>query len=176
MNNPFEILGVDARYDLPLEELEKRHRELSRTLHPDRFVGAPAAERRMALSRAIEVNEAFRALRDSVKRAESLAQVLGLEIGETNEPAADPELLMEMMEAREELADAHRAKDLTKVTAIAEQMRKREERTVDSLREKFSAGEADASKLPLVLPVLGELRYVRRLLDEADAFEEHLCS
>jgi len=176
MHNPFEILGVDARYDLPSDELAKRHRQLSRTLHPDRYVNAPAAERRMALGRAIEVNEAFRALRDSVKRAESLARVLGLDIGETAEPAAAPELLMEMMEAREELADAHRAKDLSKVTAIAEQMRKREERCVDALGEKFSAGKANTAKLPLVLPVLGELRYVRRLLDEADAFEEHLSA
>jgi molecular chaperone HscB len=172
--NPFETLGVEARFDLRLTDLERRHRELSRTLHPDRYAGAPAAERRMALGKAIEVNEAFRALRDPVKRAEALCRALGLAVGETSEPPADPELLMEMMEAREELAEAHRNRDLPKIGAIGATMRARQARTLQTLGERFRAGMDDASKLGAVLPVLGELRYLKRLLDEVDAFEEHL--
>jgi molecular chaperone HscB len=44
----------------------------------------------MALSRAIEVNEAWRALRDPIKRAEALLVRLGVPVGETAEPKARP--------------------------------------------------------------------------------------
>jgi len=56
MNDPFQTLGVPARFDLDAEELAQRHRDLSRALHPDKFAGAGAQERRLSLSRAIEVH------------------------------------------------------------------------------------------------------------------------
>ena len=51
--NPFATLGVEPRFDLDLPALEKTHRELSRALHPDKYVGATASERRAALERAV---------------------------------------------------------------------------------------------------------------------------
>ena len=167
MTDPFSILGVEPRFDLDPEELSRRHRELSKALHPDRYASAPAAERRMALSRAIEVNEALRILRDPVRRAEALARSLGLQVGETVEPKASPALLMEMMEAREELATAGRKKDLGALGKLGEAMRRREAGVLGGLAEAFRAGVADR-----VLPLLGELRYVRRFLDEVSALEE----
>lgn len=167
MNDPFDVLGVEARFDLELAELEKRHRELSKALHPDRYASAPAAERRMALSRAIEVNEALRALKDPVRRAEALARRSGMPVGEGKEPQPSPALLMEMMEAREELATAGRKKDLGALGKLGEAMRRREAGVLGGLAEAFRAGMADR-----VLPLLGELRYVRRFLDEVGALEE----
>src|SRR5690242_13592019 len=112
MNDPFATLGVEARFDLDPRALERRHRDLSRALHPDRYTGAGSAERRIALSRAIDVNEAFRALKDPIRRAEALIRRAGVAVGETAEPRPPPALLMEMMEAREELSEAARARDL----------------------------------------------------------------
>ena len=86
MNDPFQTLGVDARFDLDLGAVEKRHRDLSRALHPDRYADASATERRMSLSRAIEVNEAWRALRDPVRRAEALLTRAGVAFGDAGEP------------------------------------------------------------------------------------------
>src|SRR6185503_15334256 len=116
-SDPFEILGMEPRFDLDLRALEQRHRDLSRALHPDRYAGAPSAERRLALSRAIEVNDAWRMLRDPIRRAEAILRRGGVEIGETLEPKPSPDLLMEMMESREALSDAARKKDLAAVTA-----------------------------------------------------------
>ncbi len=67
--DPFDTLGVEPRFDLDLAALERRHRDLSRALHPDRYAGAPAAERRLALGRAIDANEALRVLKDPIRRA-----------------------------------------------------------------------------------------------------------
>ncbi len=174
MADPFETLGVEPRFDLDLRALEQRHRDLSKALHPDRYVGAPAAERRLSLGRAIDVNEAFRVLRDPVRRAEALLRRGGISVGETAEPAAPPTLLMEMMEAREELADVARAKDLAGILRLGTVMTARQADTLALLAQAFDVAGAAPEKMSRALPILGELRYVRRFLDEVSALEEEL--
>lgn len=177
--DPFSTMGVEARFDLDPKMLAERHRDLSRALHPDRYSSAPAAERRMALGRAIEVNEAYRLLRDPVKRAEAVARHLGLAVGETTEPKPPASLLMEMMDAREELAEATRAKEIHRVTALGDTMRERESDVTRRMAAAFSTAAsvpASADDRDKVLPLLGELRYVRRFLEEVAAFEETLLS
>lgn len=123
----------------------------------------------MALSKAIEVNEAFRVLKDPIKRAEAVARARALPVGETTEPKPSPALLMEMMEAREELADAGQKKDAAKVESLAAAMRDREGALHTHLTKAF-----DAHDDVKILALLGELRYVRRYLDETDALLELL--
>ncbi|MFT3775546.1 MAG: Fe-S protein assembly co-chaperone HscB [Minicystis sp.] len=175
MNDPFDTLGIAPRFDLDLAAIELRHRELSKALHPDRYAGAPAAERRLALSRAIDVNEAFRVVKDPVRRAEALLRRAGAAVGETSEPKASPMLLMEMMEAREELAEAGRAKDLARVGKLAEAMAAREAEILKRMGAAFDTAGGDPKKNAEILPVLGELRYIRRFLDEVSAIEEELA-
>jgi molecular chaperone HscB len=174
MPDPFDTLGMEPRFDLDAAALEVRHRELSRALHPDRYTGAPAAERRLALSRAIDVNAAFRTVKDPIRRAEALLARAGVPVGETSEPKASPALLMEMMEAREELAEAGRAKDVGRVGKLGEAMRERETQILRTLGGAFDAAGGDAKRAAEILPVLGELRYIRRFLDEVSAIEEEL--
>ena len=83
MTDTFTTHGIEPALDIDVRAVEARHRELSRALHPDRFSQAPANERRMALSRAIEVNEAWRAIRDPIKRGEALFRYIGVPGGET---------------------------------------------------------------------------------------------
>jgi len=176
MIDPFQTLGVSARFDLDVSELAQRHRDLSRALHPDKYAGAPAAERRLSLSRAIEVNEAFRLLKDPIRRAEALLRRANVPVGEMAEPKASPDLLMDMMERREELGDARRNKDLAGVRALAEVMTAREGEVLRAIGLAFETAAGDPEKLAAVLPHLGELRYVRRFLDEVSAIEEEFSS
>jgi molecular chaperone HscB len=172
MNDPFDTLGIEPRFDIDLKAVEARHRELSRALHPDRYAQAPAAERRMALSRAIEVNEAWRAVRDPIKRAEALFRKLGVPSGETAEPKPSPDLLMEMMEAREELSEAAHAKNMEAVHKLHLKMTAREEEVLAALGRGFTEAGASAEAARKLTPYLGELRYLRRFLDEVAAIEE----
>ena len=174
MSDPFDVLGVEARFDLDRKALEDRHRALSGALHPDRYVGRPSAERRIALDRAIDVNAAFRALRDPVKRAEALLSRRGVMIGESAEPKAPPALLMEMMEVREELAEAQQNCDVDKLGALGDRMRLRESAVLERIeRAFFESGDAELATL---LPTLGELRYLKRFFEELDAIEEQLVA
>ncbi|MCU0690192.1 MAG: Fe-S protein assembly co-chaperone HscB [Polyangiaceae bacterium] len=170
--DPFETLGIEPRFDLDMRMIEKRHRELSRALHPDRYVGRPASERRMALNRAIEVNQAWRVVRDPVRRAEALLRRAGLDAGETGGATADPGLLMEMMEQREALGEARMERDAAKVQRLTDAMRDRERRVLGSLAARLDSH--DAESIASALPALGELRFVRRFLEEASAAEDEL--
>ena len=71
--DPFATLGIArAATTSTSRRVEKTHRELSRALHPDGTSSAGASERRAALSKAVEVNEAWRIVRDPIRRAEAL--------------------------------------------------------------------------------------------------------
>ena len=167
MFDPFEILGLPRRFDVDLRAAEKNHRELSRVLHPDKYAGGTVSERRDALTKAADVNEAWRIVRDPVRRAEALFRLAGVEVGETKEPKPDAELLMEVLEKREALADAKAARDLDKVQALESEIEAREKKIEDALAGATAFDGALVAKL-------GEMRFYRRFLDEASAVREEL--
>jgi molecular chaperone HscB len=167
MLDPFAVLGLPRAFDVDLRSAEKAHRELSRALHPDKYASAGASERREALTKAADVNEAWRIVRDPVRRAEALFQLAGVEVGENREPRPDAELLMEVLEKREALADAKAARDLDKVHAL--------EADIEAREKSIEAALASAASFDSALvPKLGEMRFYRRFLEEASAVAESL--
>jgi len=180
--DPFAILGIERRFDVDLTAVEKRHRELSRALHPDRYAHAGPSERRAALARAVEVNEAWRAVRDPVPRAEALFALFGVPMGERQEPKASPDLLMETMERREALADGKERRDLAAIERLAGEVDERRRAIEAKLAAGFAAlpsqgatRPADTKKVEALLPLLGELRFHRRFLDEVGAIEDAMA-
>lgn len=172
MTDPFETLGIAATFDVDVPAIERRVRELSRVLHPDRHVASTAAERRMALGKAVEVNEAFRVVRDPVKRAEALLRRRGVAVGEGAEPRTDPAFLMDVMERREALSEARGARDAKGLERLAGEVRAMQARAL----AKLSAGLAAEGDARGLVPVVGELRYYGRFLDEVGAVEEELTA
>lgn len=171
VSDPFETLGLAPVFELDPATLERRHRELSRALHPDRYAGRPSSERQQALGRAIEVNEAFRKLRDPVHRAEVLLARHGRPVVEGGGTPADPALLMTVMERREALGDARRGRDLGAVRALTRSVREREQRVLAEMAKAFVQLPPDFARIE---PLLGELRYHHRFLEEALAIEDEL--
>ena len=172
MLDPFDTLGIAATFDIDVGAVEKRYRDLSRVLHPDKFVGASAAERRMSLGKAVEVNEAWRLVRDPICRAEALLRRHGVEVKEGTEAKADPEFLMEMMEQREALSEAKARHDPATVQTLATRIRAKETDVLVRLARGFSETSNDGKALLGLVPLVGELRYYRRFLDEVSSIEE----
>ena len=169
--DPFATLGIVPSFEIDLVSVEKTHRELSRALHPDRYIGGSPSERRSALERAVGVNEAWRIVRDPIARAEALLRLRGVDVEEGSGPKASPELLMDMMERREELADARRSKDLAAVHRIAGAVEARARQVQATLSRGFEERGAEDLR-----GMLGELRFYRRLLDEVNAIEDELAA
>jgi molecular chaperone HscB len=164
-------LGIERVFDVDLAAVEKTHRELSRALHPDRFVSAGASERRSALSKAIEVNEAWRIVRDPIRRAEALLALEGLTVGEGKEPRPDQEFLMEMLELREALSEAKAERDLEAVRRMAASIAARVRAVEVVLSDGFRRGDGAS-----LVGKVGELRFYRRFLDEVGAIEDELAA
>lgn len=165
----FELLGVAPRFTIPANELEQRHRDLSRALHPDRHVGAPAAERRVTLERAVAVNEAFRALRDPLTRALTLLAMHGAPLDDAaRAPAA---LLLEVMELREALEDARG--DSGRVADLRARVAAEIDAAHAEVAEVFDApGPYAPAALTKARDAAVRLKYLRRLDDDADAIDD----
>jgi molecular chaperone HscB len=174
MVDPFDTLGITAELDVDLSAVEQRYRDLSRVLHPDRHVAGSPSERRMSLGKAVEVNEAWRVVRDPIRRAEALFQRHGVTVSEGAMPRAAPEFLMVMMEEREALSDARAAKDAARVRKLAEKISGQEQGVWGRLVTGFRAHGEKGEDLAKLVPLLGELRYYRRFLDEVSAIEDEL--
>jgi molecular chaperone HscB len=172
MIDPFDTLGIAPTFDVDLDAVEKRFRDLSRVLHPDRHVGASATQRRISLGKAVEVNEAWRLIRDPIRRAEALLKRHGVQVKEGSEPKASPEFLMEMMEHREALSEARTKRDKEAVARLAERIRAREKKAFERLSSAFGAARSEREAIERTVPLLGELRYYRRFLDEVSAIED----
>lgn len=172
--DPFATLGLPRRYVLEPAALEARYRDLQRVLHPDRHGAGAPSERRLSAARAVEVNEAYRALKDDVKRAEALLALHGVALDPNRREA--PELLMEVLELREALSEARAAGDLPRVRKLAEGVAARErdarERLARAFDELSAAGQGAEQAGASARSWLGQLKYLRRFLDEVASIEE----
>ena len=78
----FSVFGLVPRLDLDLGSLEHEFHRLSRKLHPDRFARARENEKEWSLADTALLNDAYRTLRDPIRRTEYLLKLHGAEIGE----------------------------------------------------------------------------------------------
>jgi molecular chaperone HscB len=176
-------MGLPRKFHLDGRELEARYLALSKEMHPDRFAKALPREQLQAVVRSTELNDAYRVLKNEIKRAEYLLKLEGINIGdekpivptgETKQLVVDPRLLLEIMELREELAAARASDDDGKVQALAEDVRDRHDAALKLVHQSFTAfeGAAERSSLDVIARALVSLRYYGRFLDEVAAHEE----
>lgn len=169
----YALFGLEERYALDMAELERRYLERSRAAHPDRFVNAPAHERVRALGESMQLNDAYKALKSPASRAEYLLGRRGVTIGHNE--TLDPEFLMEILEMREELAEAKAMREVATLRRLEEAMRDRQAGSLARLGDLFARVEATGDSA-ILAPIKAELillRYIRRYLEEFDdAYDE----
>jgi len=100
----FRFFGLEPRLALDPEDLQQRFYQLSRKLHPDRYLAATPTERQYSLEGAAILNDAYRVLRDPVARAEYVLRREGLEEVSPGR-RTPPELLQEIFELNEALEE-----------------------------------------------------------------------
>ena len=158
----FERLGLERGFGLDDDELSRRYFALQARLHPDRFAGKSAKERAASLAQATALNEAYQVLREPLARAAYLLQLAGVASPtEESTTLSDPELLMESLERREELASAESAEE---VSGIAQRADADARSCVEALAAAFGADElGEAARIAT------RLKYLMRLSEEARA-------
>src|SRR5580692_9129978 len=119
----FEFLDLPRNLTIDAKDLEKRFYALSRQLHPDLHSRKSPAEREQAEESTAVLNDAYRTLRDPVKRAEYLLKLEGFDIGEQTTKDVPPELLEEVFELNMALEEAD-AEAIAKARATFEAMQR----------------------------------------------------
>ena len=102
----FELFDIEPRFDIDRDALDTRWRALQGEVHPDRFAAQGAASQRAAMQWAVRVNEAYRRLKDPLRRAAYLCELNGTAIEAENNMAMPSAFLMQQMAWREALDDA----------------------------------------------------------------------
>jgi molecular chaperone HscB len=85
----FSFFGFPRKLNLDTGELEKEFYALSRRLHPDVFGKADERERSWSLEQSSMLNDAYRTLKDPIKRTEYLLRLEGVELEEQSKQATE---------------------------------------------------------------------------------------
>jgi molecular chaperone HscB len=156
-SDKFATLGFDPSFDEP-DGLDERFRALSRKLHPDRFARATAQERRYSLEQTTRLNQAYKTLKDPVRRAEHLLQLRGIK----GDPKMSPEFLEQTMDDREKLLEAKVSGQ--PLDALAAGVREKRDQTLREVRSLVENG----GDLSHAAELLARMRYYARYLDEVE--------
>ncbi|KAJ1899357.1 molecular chaperone [Kickxella alabastrina] len=105
--NYYDVLlaGRPPSFEIDAAELRRNFLRSQQAVHPDSFSQRGQIERRLAEVQSSWINHAYATLKDPLHRAQYLLKLRGMEIGEADQ-IADPELLMEIMDTREEIEEA----------------------------------------------------------------------
>ena len=128
----FSVFGLVPRLNLDLGMLEHQYHKMSRKLHPDRFARASENEREWSLADTALLNDAYRTLKDPIRRTEYLLKLHGAEIGEEHsgkdqggarkDPSrVPPDLLEEVFDLNMQLEEMRMAKKMGETDAALEQ-------------------------------------------------------
>lgn len=161
-SNPFALLGVAPRFSVDEAALRRAFLRASTEQHPDRFIDP--IEQADAVERMSQLTDAYRVLSDPELRAKSLLALSGLALAEDRDklPA---DLLMQVMEVREELEEAIATSDTAELARLRAWAGERRDASLQRigalLDDALDAGKAKAVRIEL-----NALRYMQRMLEQ----------
>ncbi|MCJ1412016.1 hypothetical protein MMC19_006108 [Ptychographa xylographoides] len=143
-------------------QLRQEFLRLQAKAHPDRHQGKDKARAEGASAR---INEAYKTLQDPLKRAQYLLALRGINVAEDETAKVeDPELLMEVLETREDI-------EAVEVEAELKPLRDRNDARVTNsekvLDAAFKSDDLDTAKQEAV-----KLRYWINIKESLDAWEK----
>src|SRR5882762_9286514 len=85
----FTFFGLPRKLNLDVAVLEKDFYELSRKLHPDLNARSESKEQEWSLQQSSLLNDAYRTLKDPVRRTQYLLHLEGVELEEQSKSATE---------------------------------------------------------------------------------------
>ncbi|MBZ5679702.1 MAG: Fe-S protein assembly co-chaperone HscB [Acidobacteriia bacterium] len=85
----FSFFGLPPKLNLDVATLEKEFYELSRKLHPDLNARAGSKEQEWSLEQSSRLNDAYRTLKDPIKRTQYLLHLEGVQLEEQSKSATE---------------------------------------------------------------------------------------
>lgn len=145
MLNYFKILQLDTKLDIDLQILEKKYLELQLKYHPDLLINQSQNTQLEAQITTSNINNAYETLKDPLKRAIHLLEINNIFIDNIH---PDPEILMEIMEIKEELENEQ---DQSKINKIKETLAKRKVDIYKEIINLTNNGQIDIASKQIIL-------------------------
>ena len=109
----FELFELPTQFDLDRAQLDTQWKALQQQVHPDQFALQGPAEKRLAMQWSVRVNEAYQRLKNPLRRAAYLCELHGAPLQVEDNTSMPAEFLMQQMQWREDLDEAHTEAALT---------------------------------------------------------------
>ena len=123
MQNHFALFNLPQQFALDTLALDTAYREVQNKVHPDKFVSAPDAEKRVAMQWATRANEAYKTLKSPFLRAAYLCELHGVDLQVESNTSMPTAFLMQQMEWREALDDARDGHDMAALENLDKELR-----------------------------------------------------
>ena len=143
MQNHFALFQLPVTFALDLSALDATFREVQGRVHPDRFVNATDAEKRVAMQWATRANEAYQTLKHPHKRAQYLCELNGVDLQIESNTAMPMAFLMQQMAWREALGEARATKDVEALDALDAQLGAERKLSLERIAAQLDAGQFD---------------------------------
>ncbi len=141
MQNHFDLFQLPVKFALDMDALDSAYREVQGKVHPDRFVNASDAEKRVAMQWATRANEAYQTLKHPQKRAQYLCELHGVDLQVESNTAMPMSFLMQQMEWREALGEAREARDMDALEELDRQLRLNRKAQLLGIEQQLDAGD-----------------------------------
>jgi molecular chaperone HscB len=163
--NHFELFGLPERFRFDADVLDRAYHALQSEVHPDRFAADGESARRVALQSSARVNEAYRALKDPVDRAQYLLSLHGVDALAETDSALPLEFLERQLERRETASDAFAVRDASALETLLAAVRADGSALEHRLAMLLDAdGAWDAARMHV-----RELKFLGKLAADIDA-------
>jgi len=176
--NYFEVFELPRLLGIDMNALEKKFHELSKKYHPDYFSTGSGDEKQRALFTTALLNDAYRTLRNPVRRLEYLLAIEGFKPDGSKVPKS---FLMEMFEINEQMEEVRSGNASPEAIAALRQDIERRATTFDAqigdaskewdrLIQNGASDEALRAQLSRFTEILSSSSYIRNLerdLEEA---------
>jgi len=170
--NFFQLFSLPEQFDIDLDNLNHRYRDLQRACHPDRFVNASERERLLSVQKSSLINDAFQRLKNPVKRAQYLLELNGSPMDEGASVSMDSAFLMEQMSLRDQLSEIPRGQSgLDQLDALLVKIEKKIKELHARLSRLFIAEKKD---IAAAKDAVRKLQFYNKLKEEAQQLEARL--
>ncbi|HRH88436.1 MAG TPA: Fe-S protein assembly co-chaperone HscB [Rubrivivax sp.] len=167
-DDDFTLFGQPECFALDAAQIDRRWRELQASVHPDRFAARGAAAQRIAMQWSVRVNEAYRRLKDPLKRAAYLCERRGVAVDAERNTAMPREFLQQQMAWREALDDA---RDGQTAQALDRQVSAHERLLLSRLQQQFDLHGDAAAAAQTLRELMFVARFRRDVEQRLESFE-----
>ena len=145
MQNHFELFNLPPQFAVDGGALDSAYRDVQSRVHPDKFVNATDAEKRVAMQWATRANEAYQTLKNPQKRAQYMCELAGVDLQTESNTAMPMAFLMQQMEWREELGDARAGKDSDALESLDKQLRNARKEQLAQIEQQINSSDYAAA-------------------------------